>query len=295
MPAPDSLHAARRRTVRHLAVSTRLAPTMTASPGLGPVPLGLTSRVVGHVRKRTSMTPLLVLLVCGIVLIAEPPDKTIFASLMFGARFAARWAFLGAAAALSDPCGYRGRRRPARLVAAALVARVSTRESAVRRCPCGNSACCGEPNRGAVPVLGNRLGTTPHGADRRQRVAQLAKHRRIGFDRYDVGAQRVQRGGELAGTCAEVEHPRAGRSLKRPAHRRLRVVRAVLGLRGRCCAERRTVPLRPSRSTRRRYSCAPAVKPSDAASSAPRGGRSACATAAVRARDSSRHIRRGRP
>jgi putative Ca2+/H+ antiporter (TMEM165/GDT1 family) len=42
---------------------------------------------------------LLVLLVFAIVLLAELPDKTMFASLMLGTRFAARWVFLGAAAA----------------------------------------------------------------------------------------------------------------------------------------------------------------------------------------------------
>jgi hypothetical protein len=36
----------------------------------------------------------------------------------------------------------------------ALVASVATRESAVRRCPCGNSACSGKPNRAIEPLLG---------------------------------------------------------------------------------------------------------------------------------------------
>lgn len=45
------------------------------------------------------MSLLLVLLVFGIVLLAELPDKTMFASLMLGTRFAARWVFIGAAAA----------------------------------------------------------------------------------------------------------------------------------------------------------------------------------------------------
>ena len=40
-----------------------------------------------------------VIVVFAIVLIAELPDKTMFASLMLGTRFAARWVFLGAAAA----------------------------------------------------------------------------------------------------------------------------------------------------------------------------------------------------
>jgi hypothetical protein len=36
----------------------------------------------------------------------------------------------------------------------ALVASVATRESAVRRCPCGNSACSGEPNWAIEPLFG---------------------------------------------------------------------------------------------------------------------------------------------
>ena len=80
------------------------------------------------------------------------------------------------------------------------------------------------------------------GTDIRQDAAQLAQHRRIGLDRGDVGAHRDQRGGQLAGSGAEVEHPRAGRGLKRPAHGGLRVVRAVLGVRGRRRAERGSVP-----------------------------------------------------
>lgn len=43
----------------------------------------------------------LILLVFGVVLVAELPDKTMFATLMLGARFAARWVFLGAAAAFA--------------------------------------------------------------------------------------------------------------------------------------------------------------------------------------------------
>jgi Ca2+/H+ antiporter, TMEM165/GDT1 family len=38
-------------------------------------------------------------LVFGIILLAELPDKTMFASLLLGTRYAARWVFLGAAAA----------------------------------------------------------------------------------------------------------------------------------------------------------------------------------------------------
>ncbi|GAA3030100.1 hypothetical protein GCM10020000_03440 [Streptomyces olivoverticillatus] len=88
-----------------------------------------------------------------------------------------------------------------------------------------------------------RLGTARQGADSRQRAAQLGQHRRVGLDRDDVGTQRDQRGGQLAGAGTEVEHARAGRGLKRPAHRSLRVVRTVLGVCGRRCAERRGVKL----------------------------------------------------
>jgi Ca2+/H+ antiporter, TMEM165/GDT1 family len=42
---------------------------------------------------------LLALLVFAIVLLAELPDKTMFASLVLGTRFAPRWVFLGAASA----------------------------------------------------------------------------------------------------------------------------------------------------------------------------------------------------
>jgi putative Ca2+/H+ antiporter (TMEM165/GDT1 family) len=38
-------------------------------------------------------------LVFGLVLLAELPDKTMFASLLLGTRFPARWVFVGAAAA----------------------------------------------------------------------------------------------------------------------------------------------------------------------------------------------------
>jgi len=47
------------------------------------------------------MFVLTALLVFAIVLIAELPDKTMFASLMLGTRFAARWVFIGAAAAFT--------------------------------------------------------------------------------------------------------------------------------------------------------------------------------------------------
>jgi putative Ca2+/H+ antiporter (TMEM165/GDT1 family) len=45
------------------------------------------------------MTLGLIALVFGIVLIAELPDKTMFASLLLSTRFGARWVFIGAAAA----------------------------------------------------------------------------------------------------------------------------------------------------------------------------------------------------
>jgi putative Ca2+/H+ antiporter (TMEM165/GDT1 family) len=45
------------------------------------------------------MTLGLIAAVFGIILIAELPDKTMFASLLLSTRFAARWVFLGAAAA----------------------------------------------------------------------------------------------------------------------------------------------------------------------------------------------------
>ena len=45
------------------------------------------------------MNPVLSVIVFGIILIAELPDKTMFATLMLSTRFAARWVFLGAAAA----------------------------------------------------------------------------------------------------------------------------------------------------------------------------------------------------
>jgi hypothetical protein len=55
--------------------------------------------------------------------------------------------------------------------------------------------------------------------------AVSGQHRRIGLDRDDFGAQRDQHGGQLAGSGTEFEHPRPGRGLERPAHRRLRVAR----------------------------------------------------------------------
>jgi hypothetical protein len=86
-----------------------------------------------------------------------------------------------------------------------------------------------------------RLGATRQGTDIRQDPAQLGPHRRVGLDRGDVGAHRGQRGGELAGSGAEVEHPHAGRGLERPPHRGPRIVRAVFGVRRRRRAERRGV------------------------------------------------------
>jgi Ca2+/H+ antiporter, TMEM165/GDT1 family len=45
------------------------------------------------------MDPLLILLVAGVVLLAELPDKTMFASLVLGSRFKPQWVFLGNACA----------------------------------------------------------------------------------------------------------------------------------------------------------------------------------------------------
>lgn len=44
---------------------------------------------------------------------------------------------------------------------------------------------------------------------------------------------------QLAGSGAEVEHPWAGRGRERPAHRGLRVIRTMRGVRGGRCPERR--------------------------------------------------------
>jgi putative Ca2+/H+ antiporter (TMEM165/GDT1 family) len=43
----------------------------------------------------------LIALVFGIILLAELPDKTMFAALVLGTRFSARWVFLGAAVAFT--------------------------------------------------------------------------------------------------------------------------------------------------------------------------------------------------
>ncbi|MHA3704423.1 TMEM165/GDT1 family protein [Jatrophihabitans sp. YIM 134969] len=45
------------------------------------------------------MDPLLILLVAGVVLLAELPDKSMFASLVLGSRFKPGWVFLGIASA----------------------------------------------------------------------------------------------------------------------------------------------------------------------------------------------------
>ena len=81
----------------------------------------------------------------------------------------------------------------------------------------------------------------------RKGAAQLGQHRRIGLDRDDFGTQRDQRGGQLAGSGAEVEHSRAGRGLGRPARRGLGVVRPVLSVGGRRYprATTREVAVRP--------------------------------------------------
>ncbi|WP_342634405.1 hypothetical protein [Streptomyces himastatinicus] len=55
----------------------------------------------------------------------------------------------------------------------------------------------------------------------------------------DFDTQRDQRGSELAGSGAEIEHARAGRALERPAHCGPRVVRTMLGVCDRRRAERR--------------------------------------------------------
>lgn len=45
------------------------------------------------------MQPLVVLIVFGVIAIAELPDKSLFASLVLGTRYRARWVFAGVAAA----------------------------------------------------------------------------------------------------------------------------------------------------------------------------------------------------
>ena len=45
------------------------------------------------------MDPLLILLVAGVVLLAELPDKSMFASLVLGSKFKPQWVFLGNACA----------------------------------------------------------------------------------------------------------------------------------------------------------------------------------------------------
>jgi hypothetical protein len=85
---------------------------------------------------------------------------------------------------------------------------------------------------------GNRLGAAGPGLDGRQRLTELGQHRRVRLHRHDLGSQRHEGGGQLAGAGTEVKHAGAGRGLERPAHRGLGVVRAVLGVRGRCRTER---------------------------------------------------------
>src|ERR1700743_383902 len=53
----------------------------------------------GSEPEATSVSLSVIALAYLVVLVAELPDKTMFASLMLGTRFAARWVFLGAAAA----------------------------------------------------------------------------------------------------------------------------------------------------------------------------------------------------
>lgn len=74
----------------------------------------------------------------------------------------------------------------------ARVARVATRASAVRRCPCGNAACSGAPNRATGPAGG------------RCRVAVAARHR-----------PSVSRGP----TTAPPRRPARGRQPSRSGHR----------------------------------------------------------------------------
>lgn len=74
----------------------------------------------------------------------------------------------------------------------------------------------------------NRLGTVRQGSDIRQRVVELGQYRWFGFDRDDVGAQRDQCAGQLAGAGSKVQDSRAWCGRQRPAHRGRRVVRAVL-------------------------------------------------------------------
>ncbi len=45
------------------------------------------------------MHPLVILIVFGVIVIAELPDKSLFASLVLGTRYRARWVFTGVAAA----------------------------------------------------------------------------------------------------------------------------------------------------------------------------------------------------
>src|SRR5437660_4762459 len=49
--------------------------------------------------ERAAMHPLVILLVFGVIALAELPDKSLFASLVLGTRYPARWVFTGVAAA----------------------------------------------------------------------------------------------------------------------------------------------------------------------------------------------------
>jgi Ca2+/H+ antiporter, TMEM165/GDT1 family len=54
----------------------------------------------GQNRKRTpSVHPLVILIVFGVIAIAELPDKSLFASLVLGTRYRTSWVFAGVAAA----------------------------------------------------------------------------------------------------------------------------------------------------------------------------------------------------
>jgi hypothetical protein len=53
------------------------------------------------------------------------------------------------------------------------------------------------------------------GTNGRQRAAQLGPHGRIGLDSDDLGSQFDQRGGQLAGSGAEVEHAQSRCGLER--------------------------------------------------------------------------------
>nr|WP_232303965.1 PfkB family carbohydrate kinase [Pseudofrankia sp. DC12] len=69
--------------------------------------------------------------------------------------------------------------------------------------------------RGADMIKALRLGaasgslnTTRPGLATGERDPQLGRHRRVGLDHDDAGPQRDQRGGQLSGSGAEIEHSR---------------------------------------------------------------------------------------